>query len=242
MKRLHMACAVGSILFSFITTNSFAIGVSGQGTWETTLLSRDLDGNISTAEAYYDTVLNITWLADADIVGAKSWSDANTWATGLNPYGSGIMGWRLPMMIDIDNDGCNWAYGGTDCGYNVLTGINSEMGSLYYDTLGNLGAFDTAGNSQTDSGLSNTGPFENMYAGVVYWFGVEDGNYNGYAWNFSFAGGLQDTSDKNFPPLYAWAVHDGDVGAALVPLPMATWLFGSGLLGLIGIARRKKAT
>lgn len=28
---------------------------------------------------------------------------------------------------------------------------------------------------------------------------------------------------------------------AAVPLPAATWLFGSGLLGLVGIARRKKA-
>jgi hypothetical protein len=26
-----------------------------------------------------------------------------------------------------------------------------------------------------------------------------------------------------------------------VPIPAAVWLFGSGLLGLIGIARRKKA-
>jgi hypothetical protein len=26
-----------------------------------------------------------------------------------------------------------------------------------------------------------------------------------------------------------------------VPLPAAVWLFGSGLLGLVGIARRKKA-
>jgi len=29
--------------------------------------------------------------------------------------------------------------------------------------------------------------------------------------------------------------------ATLVPLPAAVWLFGSGLLGLIGVARRKKA-
>jgi len=27
----------------------------------------------------------------------------------------------------------------------------------------------------------------------------------------------------------------------LIPLPAAVWLFGSGLLGLIGIARRRKA-
>jgi len=31
----------------------------------------------------------------------------------------------------------------------------------------------------------------------------------------------------------------GDVSA--VPVPAAVWLFGSGLVGLVGIARRKKA-
>jgi hypothetical protein len=34
----------------------------------------------------------------------------------------------------------------------------------------------------------------------------------------------------------------GNVGAAIVPLPAAVWLFGSGLLGLIGMARRKNVT
>ena len=29
------------------------------------LIARDLDGESTTAEAYYDTVLNITWLANA---------------------------------------------------------------------------------------------------------------------------------------------------------------------------------
>jgi hypothetical protein len=38
---------------------------------------------------------------------------------------------------------------------------------------------------------------------------------------------------------YAWAVHEGNIGA--VPIPAAVWLFGSGLIGLIGAARRKKS-
>jgi len=32
-----------------------------------------------------------------------------------------------------------------------------------------------------------------------------------------------------------------DVQVQVVPLPAAVWLFGSGLLGLVGIASRKKA-
>jgi hypothetical protein len=41
-----------------------AAAVSGQGTWETTLQGRDLDGNTTTFEAYFDTALDITWLAE----------------------------------------------------------------------------------------------------------------------------------------------------------------------------------
>ena len=33
-----------------------------------------------------------------------------------------------------------------------------------------------------------------------------------------------------------------DFGFSAVPVPAAAWLFGSGLLGLVGIARRKKTT
>jgi hypothetical protein len=32
---------------------------------------------------------------------------------------------------------------------------------------------------------------------------------------------------------YSWAVMDGDVGPAAVPVPAVVWLFGSGL-GLLG--------
>jgi len=39
--------------------------------------------------------------------------------------------------------------------------------------------------------------------------------------------------DRTFP--------GSDFGQAAVPVPAAAWLFGSGLVGLIGVARRKKA-
>ncbi len=37
-------------------------------------------------------------------------------------------------------------------------------------------------------------------------------------------------------------IDNVNIDTAVVPVPAAVWLFGSGLLGLIGIARRKKAT
>jgi hypothetical protein len=56
--------------------------------------------------------------------------------------------------------------------------------------------------------------------------------------HFDFFSGVQGNvvSCCNF----AWAVRTGDV-PAVVPVPAAVWLFGSGLLGLIGMAKRNKA-
>src|SRR3989344_2069321 len=114
---------------SSVSTITQAASVSGQGAWETTLQGRDLDGNLATFEAYYDTALNITWLANANAGagssfddgtyvtdGAMSWINANAWAASLNF--NGITGWRLPTVTDTDgpdadalgNDGRNYSY------------------------------------------------------------------------------------------------------------------------------------
>ena len=70
---------------------------------------------------------------------------------------------------------------------------------------------------------------------IPYWSVTE--HSLSLAWYFRFDSGLQFSVYKPEFKLYGWAVRDGDVLAA--PLPAAVWLFGSGLLGLIGIARRK---
>jgi hypothetical protein len=265
MNCLRLLSALGASfwLLNFYITPAKALVVSGRGTWETTLQARDLDGNLSTAEAYYDTDLGITWLVDAnyaqtsgyDANGWMDWGTATTWVAGLNPYGSGITGWRLPTTIDADgpdadalgNDGCDLTpsvYQGLDCGYNITA--YSEMSHMFYVTLGDKAYYSTSGTVQPGWGvLANTGPFRNVQANV-YWSATEYAPDIRYAWSFYLGYGYQYPNYKMAPgngSLYAWAVHSGDVGAAVstVPLTSAVWLFGSGLLGLIGIARRKKA-
>ena len=100
------------------------------------------------------------------------------------------------------------------------------MGNQFYNVLGN-----TAGS------LTNTGPFSNLLT-YIYWSATEDALDADKAWYFDMGSGDQDTNEKiNFT--LAWAVQSGDVGA--VPIPPALWLFGTGLLGLIGMARHNKA-
>lgn len=242
-----------SLCAAVVPNLATAIAVSGQGTWESTLQGRDLDGNLATFEAYYDTVLNITWLADAnyantsgyDSDGYMTWSTAVAWATSLNPYGSGITGWRLPTTVDVGNDGATYGsygiYQAVDYGYNITS--HSEMSYMFYETLGNIAYYDTSGIATGCTApnycLSNTGPFSNLQPNN-YWSVTEEPYNTNYAWDFSFSHGYQSNFHKAYS-LNTWAVHAGDVGASAVPVPTAAWLFGSGLLGLVGIARRKKS-
>lgn len=243
--KIHTLCALAACcLIASTGSTAIAAAMSGQGTWESTLQGRDLDGNLSTAEAFYDSILGITWMADVNLIGAgKSWADSKTWAANLNPYDSGITGWRLPTTTDTGSLGCDYSVtGGTDCGYNVDV-TTSEMAHLYYFTLGNLAYYDESGASnQPGYGLSNTGPFSNFLPSF-YWSSTENARNTSSeresAWYFAMSNGEQGTTLATTLDVNAWAVHDGDVGAAVVPIPAAAWLFGTGLLGLIGIARKK---
>ena len=236
---LRRAATALFVVASGVSTLAHAASVSGQGTWETTLQGRDLDGSLSTFEAYYDTSLNITWLANANYAGAAmNWTNANVWAAALNPYGSGITGWRLPTVTDTGTSGCNFAYTGTDCGYNVDT-ATGEMAHMFYTTLGDKAYYNTSGvGPQAGWGLTNTGPFSNVQSDD-YWSATEYAPNTSYAWYFNTGYGYQDRYNKTYS-LYAWAVHSGDVGATTVPVPAAVWLFGSGLAGLLGMSRKRR--
>ena len=104
--------------------------------------------------------------------------------------------------------------------------MDNEYGHLYY-----YGAGNTKGSGITPS---SSGPFSNVQS-LNYWSGTELNS--GRARYFRFGHGDQFATEK-FDGLLAWAVQSGDVSA--VPIPGAVWLFGSGLIGLLGLARRKR--
>jgi hypothetical protein len=193
-----------------------------------------LEGRLETALgsgvflAYYDPNLDITWLADANAGagsafddelsttdGVMTWANANAWAASLTL--GGMSDWRLPTTLNLDST-CDSPVNST--GFNCT---GSEMGYLYYEE-GITGAAP--------------GPFSNLQSSL-YWSGTEFVLDPTKAWFFNFFSGIQISTPK-FAGLFAWAVHSGDV-PAVVPVPAAVWLFGSGLLGLVGMARRKKA-
>ena len=254
MKR-NLCLLIPTIITASLMSTAQAVPVSGQGTWEATLQGRDLDGNASTFEAYYDTTLDITWLADANAAGTfMNWADSNLWAANLDVHGT--TGWCLPTNTPINGSSYNTSFttnATSDDGYaDSLGWVDnsgnpvSEMGHMYYVTLGNPGFCPPDGGDGNPAtcdnmgpinfvGLTNTGDFSNVQSDT-YWSGSELNSSN--AWYFLFDFGFQDyVNDKEDFFYSAWAVHSGDVSA--VPVPATMWLFGSGLIGLLGLAKHK---
>ena len=244
MNFVRALLAVATMLVG--ATSVHAQAVPGQGTWETTLLGRDINLNAvaatSTSAVYlYDTTLNVTWLRNANVSagngngGLMDWATANNWADTL-VTGSGataISTWRLPT---VNFAGCI----ASNCGWNAATS-SSEMASLFFSTLGNRSEFDINGNSQAGFGLTNVGSFQNLQS-YVYWSGTEQAFDANSAWLFSFNIGFQTADPKSWQ-LNAMAVHSGDVGSPVSPVPepetYAMLLAGLGLIGVIGRRRRR---
>lgn len=215
--------------------SAHAAGVSGQGTWETTLLPRDLDGNVVNGpEAFYDTALNITWLRNANAVGGTSSHGAAAWANSL--VIGGVGGWRLPEMLDTGLPGCNLSNFGTDCGNNVRTAGN-ELAHLWHVTLGNKSFFDTLGNGpQPGWSVSNDGGFQYMQK-YGYWYGTPYAPDLSDSWFFDTGMGSQNHVG-NGSPLFVIAVRSGDVAAIPEPQTYAMMLLGIG--GLLLAVRRRQ--
>lgn len=163
--------------------------------------------------AYYDPNLNITWAADTNINEYGTWYEQTAWVSGLMI--GGVSEWRLPNA-DVNGD-----RNVVDCSFGGVTGCeDNEMGYLFWEE-----------GIKADTPNPLSADFQGYY-----WSSTNGVGTDLAAWAFDFILGQQVSEDKSYL-YYALAVHDGDV----VPVPASAWLFGSGLLGLIGISRRRKA-
>lgn len=219
-------------------------------------------------QAYYDDVLNITWLADANLAntnafgvtgidqyGMMAWATANQWITAMNIASYlGLTSWRRPVINPVDgiayrNSGS--FDGSTDLWWNISApgtifagSTASEMAHLYYNTLGNQGGNNFIGQANSCLYelpyfcLANLGPFTNLQASA-YWSGSGvDTGGSTGVWSFSFGAGFQTSSGAGPGSQHFVWAVHDGDPFSVVPVPPAVWLFGSAL-GVMGWMRRK---
>ncbi len=145
----------------------------------------------ASGQAYYDDVLDITWIADANLAdtntfgvlgiysnGWMPWAKANEWIAAMNAANYlGTNDWRLPTVEPLSGNTFNYTTsynGSTDKGYNQSEqgtayggSTGSEMAHLFYNTLDNKGRCTPSSvypscTIQVGWGLSNIGPFSNL--------------------------------------------------------------------------------
>jgi hypothetical protein len=215
-------------------------------------------------KAYYDTGLDVTWIANANLAatntfgvsgiqtdGSMNWNTAKNWIAAMNAANYlGANDWRLPGVNPVGGGLFNYTFsysGSTDNGYNIsapgspYAGSHaSELAFLFYNSLANLGARDLNGaslgcESASNVCLENAGPFTNLQPDS-YWTGAAYLPVATNTWYFDMGTGYQDATWEGIK-YYALAVRTGDVAA--VP-EASTW--GMLLAGfvMLGFAVRRR--
>lgn len=179
----------------------------------------------------YDTDLNVTWqdanasntfgVSGISIYYTMTWTTAKEWIGAMNASngGAGYLGynnWRLPTSDDC------------------LSCTGNELGHLFYNELG--GVMGTRISAHHNANYALFPSIQNQQ----YWSGTEYAPDTSRAYIFNFVFGLSAEVHKSVGGVHAWAVRDGDVAAVPVPEPATVWLLGSGLVSLIGVARRNR--
>jgi hypothetical protein len=164
----------------------------------------------------------------------RSWDGNDTTVVNGDPLGPDS--WTLnvaggPSLLDTtfsNGNPAGQAYspspGATSCnaGYNAVmpAGVFNPMtGASECYSLGYTFSDPTVTNEAMDSVYELSFTFAHTGSSLMLNFG---------------ANGLQGIADES------WGLDNVKVQVSAVPIPAAVWLFGSGLLGLVGVARRKR--
>ena len=152
-------------------------------------------------KAYYDTVLKITWYADANAAAGTTWDDGLlntdgwlTWASAAdwvaNLKVEGIGGWRMANM-DVNGD-----QSVVDCSFATEQECrDNEYGYMFHQN-GITGA--------------SPGPFTGTLQAYGYWADTLYQQLPDTAWLLTFGLGIQHPLGKA-SDRHVWAVRDGDI-------------------------------
>jgi len=185
-----------------------------------------IDTQISTSDFVNDAVS--TWTANADLTAAISsflagTTDAQFWVAGSYKPAVGFDTYALSDTPIADVNAFTTQFGGfvTDANFGVFATATEGLSENWKSGIPALDPshyVNPALNAYTDG--TDLGVDGTFYGSKVGFFGNEDIVYD--TWRLDADGTLS-------------------YGVSAVPVPAAVWLFGSGLIGLVGVARRRKA-
>lgn len=234
------------IMDNYIGANNNGYGdvIGGVNDFQINFMNVDISGTILTVSINTtfagkgDDGLFSGLTAGGEGIGYGDLFLSNAW----NPYGT------ANYVDDDASNGTVWDYGFSldnrwmnenEAGTGTLYSLNSNDNSsdiLMSDDFLNSGIFRNGQEVAVNRDSSGTLALGNAGSWLITDDTVD--------FTIDLAGtGLLDGSELALRWEFTCAndVIEGAVGVPAVPVPAAVWLFGSGLIGLVGIARRKKS-
>jgi len=179
-----------------------------------------------------DTDSGLEWL-DLTVTSNMSYNDVSAQLGAGGDY----EGWRYATRVEIAS---LWdAFGGDSTFYYGLSSHNNGLFDLMAPYIGDLYCLSNGCSTGEGESWFITGDYFLNYTNQVYVSVANDRATH----SFSLTEDLLDLNRNAYSLDYTFEY----AGSALVreistvPVPAAVWLFGSGLIGLVGMARRKKA-
>jgi len=204
--------------------------------FDETVVSTDLEGPIVVQSTLLNSFHGASGSVNNTIINATNPSIATSVygavrSPGLNYYASVTLSYALVFSIDAAADfslyspsSSWWPRAGSDNGDAF---VNISLKRLDNSVIFNYDAPSTGVAGPYASGVISAGTYQLLIDGFVEAIGrpASGGDPFAPATNGELIAGL----------------NLGLSDATVVPVPTAVWLFGSGLVGLVGIARRKNA-